>query len=304
MSDDSLSVSAPTAPTASTEPGCPTPLAWQQVVESLREEGVRHHVDSDGHSLSAVCLGEGPPVYFLPGFLGDHELFALTAWLLREEFCCVLIDPPAGTRNRNVAPYTLLRQWAESVIHLADELGHDRLRLYGSNSGGLLALQMMATQPDRLRAVALHCAFPSLQFKAFERCLIALGTRSGRSFGQIRSAMRIQQSNHRAWFPPFDPTRWEFFAGNIAATPVREAAARARVAGCVNFCEILPKLATPTLLIDSEGDGRAARTAQQQLLSGLPDARVEQLDNSGRLPHITHPHRLVKLLRAFWEYSP
>jgi pimeloyl-ACP methyl ester carboxylesterase len=284
--------------------GCPTPLAWQQVIESLRQQGVRHQLGSDGQSLSAVCLGEGPPVYFLPGFLGDHELFALTAWLLREEFECVLIDPPADAGNRRAAPQTVLAGWAEGVFRLANQLGHARLRLYGTSLGGLLALQMMSTHPDRLKGVALHCAFPGLRFRVMERCLLSLGIRSGRTLGQVRAAMQIQQSNHRRWFAPFDPTRWEFFADNIAATPVRDAALRARVAGAVDLRERLPQLATRTLLIESEGDGRTAKAAQQQLLAGLPDVCVENLDNSGRLPHITHPHRLVKLLRTFWEHSP
>jgi pimeloyl-ACP methyl ester carboxylesterase len=304
MSEESHGVSV-SAPPANTGPeGCPTPLAWQQVVESLRQQGNRHQIASDGQSLSAVCLGEGPPVYFLPGFLGDHELFALTAWLLREEFECVLIDPPAEIRNSRAAPQTLLAKWAEGVIRLADELGHARLRLYGTSLGGLLALQMMSTHPDRLEGVALHSAFPGLRLRVLERCLLSLGTRSGRTFGQVRSAMRIQQSNHRHWFAPFDPTRWEFFADNIAATPVRDAALRARVAGAVDLCERLPRLATPTLLIEAEGDGRTARAAQESLLAGLPDVRVEKLDNGGRLVHISHPHRLVKLLRGFWDHLP
>jgi pimeloyl-ACP methyl ester carboxylesterase len=304
MSEDSHSVSALAAPAASTQGGCPTPLAWQQVVESLRQEGVRHRVDANGHTVSAVSLGEGPPVYFLPGFLGDHELFALTAWLLREEFCCVLIDPPADTRVRRVKPETLLDEWSDDVLRLADELGHDRLRLYGTSFGGLLALQMMVKHPDRLQAVALHCTFAGLRLRPLERVLVWLAMRSGRTFGQFQSAMRIQQSNHRHWFPPFDATRWEFFADNVAATPVRDAALRARVAGAVDLGERLPQLRTPTLLIESEGDGRTARAAQETLLAGLPDVRVEKVDNSGRLLHITHPHRLVKLLRSFWDELP
>lgn len=113
--------------------------------------------------------------------------------------------------------------------------------------------------------------------------------------------MRIQQQNHRRWFPPFDSTRWEFYSDNVGACPVAEAALRARVAGGVDLGPSLPAARVPTLLLQTEGDGSTALAAQQPLLTALPDVRVETLDNTGRLPHLTHPHRLVKSLRAFWE---
>jgi pimeloyl-ACP methyl ester carboxylesterase len=304
MTDPSHSVSAPPAQAAAIQEGCPTPLAWQQVVEAVRREGIPHRIDTAGYAASAVSIGEGPPIYLLPGFLGDHEQFVLTAWLLRDEYCCVMLDPPTIRPAGRVPPDALLTGWAESVLHLADSLGHDRLRIYGTSFGSQLALQMMMTHPERLRAVALHCAFARWRLTPFEKLVVAVGRRSRRTVGAVKSVMRIQQQNNRRWFPPFDTTRWEFHSKNIAATPASAAALRAHVAARVDLRNGLPQAGVPTMLIQTEGDGRAARTAQHELLSGLPNVRVEHLDNTGRLPHITHPHRLAKLLRTFWDDSP
>lgn len=303
MPDDSHLASAPVVPAESTPEGCPTPLAWQQVVDAVRQEAVPHEVEVQGVRTTAVSIGQGPPLYLLPGFLGDHELFALPAWLLREEFCCMLVDPPECPLDRRRAPDVLLDQWTDSIVHLAENLGHERLHVYGAGLGGLLALRMMVRHAHRLQSVALHCAFGRLKLSLVERCLVSSGTRSRRALGELRIAMRIQQQNHRHWFPPFDPTRWEFFAANIAATPVRDAALRTGVAGRVDLRKSLAQATTPTLLIQSEGEGRAALAADCELLQCLPQAHVEKLENTGRLPHITHPHRLVKLLRPFWEQT-
>jgi pimeloyl-ACP methyl ester carboxylesterase len=304
MTDRANLATIPLAVEAAAQEGCPPPLAWQQVVESVRREGLRHTVETGHARLSAVSIGAGAPVYLLPGFLGDHELFALAGWLLREEYCCVMVDPPTNRPGDRAAPESMLGIWADSLLELADRLGHDRLRLYGTSFGGQLALQMMISHPDRLHAVALHCAFARWRATPFEKLLVAAGRRSRRPLGKLKSAMRIQEQNNRRWFPPFDATRWEFHRENIAATPVADAALRARVAGRVDLRTGLPQAPTPTVLIQTEGDGRAAMAAQEDLLSELPDVRVEQLDNTGRLLHLTHPHRLAKLLRSCWEHSP
>jgi aminoacrylate hydrolase len=304
MSDPAPLVTTPSAAIPATQEGCPTPLAWQQVVDSVRREGVSHCCDTETTRMSAVSFGSGPPVYLLPGFLGDHEPVALIGWLLREEFTCVMVDPPASAFSKRVAPADLLGRWADSVLKLADRQGHDRLRIYGTSFGSQLALQMMITDPNRLLSVALHCAFARWRLTLFEKLVVALGRRSRRTVGGLKSAMRIQQQNNRRWFPSFDTTRWEFHRQNIAATPASEAALRAHIAARVDLRAGLPQADVPTLLIQTEGDGPAALAAQEDLLSRLPNVHVEQLDNTGRLPHLTHPHRLMKLLRNFWDDSP
>ena len=285
-------ISAPDA-----ESGCPTPLAWQQVVQSVRAASRRLSVDVGPISLSGFVLGTGEPVYLLPGFVGDHELFALTGWLLREDKCCVLLDPPQVRTTQAVE----LSRCVEALIQIVDRLGHKQIRMHANSFGSLIAIRTMLAHPDRVAAASLHCGFAGWKLTGFERMLTSLGLRSQRPLAEWPSAVRLQTANHQRWFPPFDRSRWDFYLSNVSKTPSLDVARRARLADSHDCRSELGSVNTDVLLIDCEGDGRVTAAAHAGMAERLPRCRTESVDNCGRLLHLTHPHRLVKLLRAFWE---
>lgn len=283
------------------EEGCPTPLAWQDVLSTFRQERTLHSIECCGTRLTAAKLGTGRPLYLLPGFLGDHELFVLTAWLLREECCCVMVDQPSFPAESRSSAHETLETWGRALLQLADELGHQEFHLHSTSFGGLIGLQTMLHTPERVHSASLQCGFSRWMPTVAERVIGALGRHSQRTVGTVAAVQRVQEQNHRHWFPPFDPTRWRFYRDNIASTPIAAASRRAQLAAAVDFSSELTRIDRPVLIVRSEGDGHLASQAQRELLASLPHARNADLDNCGRLPHITHPHRLVKQLRAFWD---
>ena len=73
---------------------CPTPLAWQQVLEQCAEQRTEFSVPVEGQTIPAWSLGEGPPLYFVNGVLGTSQLMALTAWLMKDKSCWVAVALP------------------------------------------------------------------------------------------------------------------------------------------------------------------------------------------------------------------
>ena len=282
------------------EEGCPTPLAWQDVLTATRQDGRSIVVESGPLRMQASLIGQGPPLYLLPGFVGTHELYALVSWLLRDEFTCVMLDTPSFVGVRQPAGETL-RFWAAGLDRLAAELGHDRLRLHATSLGSLPALRLMVNASSRVQSASLHCGFARWSMSFAERMLSRVGQWSDKTLGASRTAMRFQHHNHQCWFPPFDHSRPEFYANDVATTPLSELAARSRLACSVDLRDELSQIETPVLLIDCEGDGQVSLTAQHDLSSLLPNSRSASIDNCGRLPHVTHPHRLVKVLQTFWD---
>ena len=209
-----------------------------------------------------------------------------------------------GSARANRTKAASIEQFAAAVLKMADQLGHKQFRLHATSFGSLIALRAMLDYPDRIVAASLHCGFADCRLTLFERMLVSLGLRSRRTLGALRSAVRLQMANHRQWFPPFDGSRWDFYFDNIAATPVADVAQRALWAHALTLDSELDRLLTPVLLLNCEGDGRVSSAAQANLAERLPRCRTESLDNCGRLPHVTHPHRLVKSLKAFWEQTP
>ena len=277
--------------------GCPTPLSWQEVLQAVRAERQTCSVEHGTVSLSAAMFGRGEPLYLLPGFVGDHELYVLTSWLLREECCCVMLDPP---RIKSVSR-DVLEQCGQALLALADQLGHRVFRLHATSLGSLIALRAMLDGPTRVSAASLHCGFAGWKLTMLERWLAALGRRSTRTLGGVKSAVRLQTTNHQCWFPPYDGSRWDYYLQNIAATPLADVSRGALLANSVDLHAELGRILTPILLVNCEGDGRVSAAAQAALAAKLQNTQTDSLDNCGRLPHVTHPHRLVKSFKAFWE---
>ena len=63
----------------------------------------------------------------------------------------------------------------------------------------------------------------------------------------------------------------------------------------------LPSVTQPVLLVRTEGEGRVAARCHDELQAALPTVQSEWLHTCGQLPHLTHPHRLAKLLKPFFH---
>ncbi len=244
-------------------------------------------------------LGQGPPVYLMGGFVGDASLFALFVWLLQEEHTCVLCDWTCVNDDRSGDAPQQLQTLSQSVLRMADSLGHDEIALHATSFGCLVGLQMMLDAPDRIAWASLQGGFAARRFSWTEKGLVALARRSGQPMGEFRPVTVVQEQNHRRWFPPFDITRWNFYERQMGSTPVRDVARLASIAGRADLRPRLAEITTPVMIVETEGDGSVATQAQQELAGRLARCTVENIDNCGTLPHLTHPHRLAKLLRRF-----
>lgn len=286
----------PTDGAAPAEP-CPTPLEWRQVLAGFRD--ARQVVTLQDHVglPNAFIFGSGSPLFFLNPAAGSHEQFALLAWLLREEFQCVFMDyRDDGPFSR---PVTSLGRMADDLAAVADQLQHDTFAVCAAGFGSLPALQLMIDSPGRVEGTALVCGFAGRRFTWFEHSLIFWGRMAPGRLASLPGWRGLQEQNHRPCFPPFDATRWDFLVDDLGATSTRQLAIRLQIADSVNFRPRLANVATPTLLVRTEGEGPALTRCQDELEAGLPHVRSEWMHTSGQYPHLTHPHRLAKLLKTF-----
>lgn len=295
---------------------CPTPQVWHQVLASFREQADSWSIDRDGRTITGRTIGSGPPVYFLNGIGGTHELFVLTAWLLRDEFRCVLFDSPAPDRSPVITHTPAaglagadcvppqLRQLAEDLLAVADHHGDSRFSLSATSFGVTVALAAMAIAPQRIDRGVLQGGFARLSLSVAERMLIRLGRWLPGRVKHLPLRKVVQWQSHRPWFPPFDETRWQFFSDDTGGLPLRTLAGRAAVLPRCDLNPLLSQIHTPLLVIRGEGEGRVSAAAAEGLLSSLADATLQRMPGCGHLPYLTHPHRLVKLLRPFFKGEP
>jgi pimeloyl-ACP methyl ester carboxylesterase len=285
----------PTAVT--TADGCPAPLGWVQVLEAVRAQSTPWSVEVEGHQFSGRTLGVGPPLYFLNGLAGTSDLFCLLVWLLRDEFRCVVFDYPARTSRR---PRSLTNELlASGLFAAADRHADKTFSMMATSFGSAIALTALAAQPERITCAILQAGFAHRKLSATERLLARIGRHVPGTLASLPFVKAFQQANHQRYFPPFDRTRWGFFVDNAGSTEIRDAAERARVLAAFDYRSRLNGIDQPILLVRSEHEGLVTAACSEALQNGLPHATTELLHTTGPLAHLTHPHRLVKLAKAF-----
>ncbi len=183
-------------------------------------------VPLDGGELVADVYGSGPAIYFLGGATGSSRLFALTAYLLREEFTSVMLQPVEWTRSR-------VSHWSRSVKPPSawpNSLGHSSINVYAAGNGCHQALSL--TQRHSTRIGSLMLQGPALRQPTLlrERVLHRIGQWLTRPVSTPPWMAEGSGAKPPRYFPPFDTTRFQFLLDDTGATPIRQAAYRWRAA--------------------------------------------------------------------------
>jgi pimeloyl-ACP methyl ester carboxylesterase len=278
---------------------CPPPLAWHEVVAAVQNDAEPFVFEHDRVRLNGLAIGDGPPLWLLGGFTGDRMQFSLLAWLLKDRCRCVMFDPQwAGSAPR---PQEVLAEISAAVAEAATRFSNEPVSLFASSFGALVALEMMSSGSTPVRAAILHAGFAHRQYSVTERLAARAALWSKAAIGHYAVWRSIQETNHRRWFPPIDPARWDYLAANLGDTPAAEVGRRVLAA---SKCDLRPRLAsirTPVQLIRTEGDGRILSLAEDDLAVALPDVRDESLHSTGHFAHVSHPHRVAKVITSFLE---
>lgn len=286
----------PTSPNEQQEP-CPTPLNWVDVVTSIESECQRLSVEVQGGEMLATVHGSGPPLYFLGGASGTARLFDLTAHLLKEEFTCVMLSPVTWSAR----PIALLDQTADGICRLANSLGHQQFDLYAAGFGCHVAISMLSRSPDRIGRVLLQGPVLREPTRARERLLYWLGQKLSRPMYSLPGWLQVQEQNHQRYFPPLDPTRYNFLIDELGATPVQQVAYRNQASSQADWRNLFETVQVPVMLVRCEGEGMALAKLSDEFAASLGDCRSEMLHSAGHFPYLTHPNRLVKIIKPFLD---
>ncbi len=294
---DGLDVEA--APHRTPDEGCPSPLGWSQVLDAFRSQSAAWSISPRGGPLRGRTFGRGRPLYFLNGFAGDLELFSLLAWLLQDEFRCVLFNYPSAGEMPRKARRSSVDALAEDLFAIADAQQDESFSVFATSFGGAVALAALGADAGRIDRAVLHAGFARRELSPLERMLAATGRFLPGTLACVPFREAIHRANHQRSFPPFDQGRWSFFTKNVGRTPIRDLAERASIIRAFDFRGRLPALCRPILLVGTEAQGSVAAGCLEELARGLPHSTVETLHSTGHLVHLTHPHRLAKVVRAF-----
>jgi pimeloyl-ACP methyl ester carboxylesterase len=255
--------------------------------------------------------GSGEPIVFVHGLLVDGRLWTDVASRLQDDFRVIVPDLPLGSEAEPFAPGTDLSPpgLARIVAEFLDALGLERVTLVGNDTGGAICQLVVTRHPERVgRLVLTNCDayehFPPPAFKP-----LAVAGRSTAFLGAIGITMRFAAIRRSplayGWLMrDFDDERCRAWV-----TPVRESpAVRAEVAKILagfdskytlEAAAHLNELEIPVLIAWAPEDKFFKLENAERLAREIPNARLEQIENSYTFVSIDQPERTAELIAAF-----
>lgn len=278
---------------------CPTPLLWQDIVLSFHQDRREGNVAFSGGHVTATQYGTGAPLVFLPGNQCTARLYALIAWLLKDDRQCWVLDHPQFSKRPAAA--SLIEATATAYSAVLKDLFGGSVNIYASDYAVPVALKMMLGQESVIHKAVLQSGWANRPLVQREKGLLRIGQLLPLKIRRVPLWTSSQVQNHRPWFPPYDETRFSFLLSESSQLSVRDVTSRLLAAAETDLTPELQRIKHEVLLLRAEGDS-PLQVAQQDLLEReLENQKSEWMHTTGNYPFLTHPHRLVKILRDFFE---
>jgi pimeloyl-ACP methyl ester carboxylesterase len=247
--------------------------------------------------------GQAPTLVLVHGIGADGRMFAPVAQRLANSARIIVWDLPGYGGKRLDGPLTFAGLAAALAADL-DAMGVEHAVVLGHSIGGMVAQELAATSPQRVRALILSAT------------TAVFGSRDG----------SFQQQFVQDRLGPLDAGRTmaemaaDFAPGLVGSAAAPDAAPalvrlmaevpaetfRAAVACLVTFNRRaeLERIAVPTLLIAGDEDTNAPLKTMTRMAEVIPGARLEVLRGTGHLAPLECPDCYADAVRRFLAELP
>lgn len=255
------------------------------------------------HGLACRVAGEGRGLLFIHGWAMSGRVWRYQTGHFSRSFRTVAVDLPGHGDSPAASPFSIADA-AEQCAALVRDLP-PKVVVVGWSLGSMVALRVASLVPEALAAVVLVGG--TAKFSA------APGYDFGLDPGEVRGMdLRLRRD--------FVGTMTSFFRGMFAegevAPDLYHRIARDVVQGsplpelsvvreglaalaAEDLRPLLPRIATPTLLIHGAADAICPVGAAAYLAAELPSSRLEILPGLGHAPFLSRPELFNSLLDEF-----
>ncbi len=260
---------------------CPTGrTGWRLPAANYR--GVK--VTVDGLEVACETHGDGPPLLLLHGAASAGNAWSLNVGVLSNRFNCIVPDLPGCGQSPPPPAFWSVAAYGRFLTRLLDVLGVDRAHVMGNSFGAVLAVELGATQPQRVDRLVLVAPPPvdAVHQGHTVRALMRLVDEDGKPRYTTLSQMRMIS-------PHASEAMMALANENLAAGadvffPVVAANAT------YPYSERVPRIQAPTLLVWGAQDGLVPLTAApawRELLTCPWEDHV--FDGAGHCPQFDVP---------------
>jgi pimeloyl-ACP methyl ester carboxylesterase len=234
--------------------------------------GQVHHASCGDTTAPAVLLLHQTPRSWLE-YRAVLPLLAAGGWR------AIAMDTPGFGDSAPLAAPASVEAWAAVAAELLDALGIERAAVVGHHTGGVIALELAASRPERVRALVLSSTpYTDAAFRGARVESPPIDAVEGSADGSHLAAL---WQRRQAFYPRDRPELLEAFVRDaLKASGDVEAGHRAVAA--YRMEERIGRVTQPTLVIRASGDPFAAPHAAE-LQAHLLQARVVDVEG-GMVP--------------------
>lgn len=234
-----------------------------------------------------------PVIVFVHGSGANRTVWALPArYFAHHGYSVLAVDLPGHGRSTG-EPLTSIETMADWLVSVLDAAGVEAASVVGHSMGSLVALDLAARHPDRVRSIALLGA--AAEMPVSDALLDAeddLAARLIVSWAHGDSGHFGGQKSAGSWV----------IGGALQL--LREAdpgVLNTDLAACNEWSgrEHAPTVKAPALVICGQRDRMARAAAGRELAELLPDSRCEVMPAAGHMMHTEKPDETLALLRSF-----
>lgn len=243
--------------------------------------------------LHHEVTGDGPPVV-LSGSLGSD----LRMWdpqvapLVAAGFQVIRYDHRGHGRSpAPPGPYTL-RELAEDLLALLDQLGLRRVSLVGLSLGGMVGMWLAENAPERLERLVLCCTSASLGPASMwqERAAVA------RTEGMAPLAAAAVDRWVTPAFKEAHPEQATWLRDMVASHSGEGYASCCAAIERMSIVDSLSEITTPTLVIAAADDPATPPEHGRRIADAIPGARMAIVPEAAHLGNVEQPVAFTGLI--------
>lgn len=260
------------------------------------------------HRHAATLLGPAgaPPVVFAHGFGTDQTMWSRIVPAFAADRRVVLFDHVGAGRSDLAAHrperHGSLHGYAADVVELVEALDLGPVQFVGHSASAMVGVLAAVARPDLFRALVLLGGSP--------RYVDADGYVGGFRREDVDGLLEALDSNYAACARSLAGTAMGNADRPELADELAETFARAESRIAVQFAraiflsdvrDVLPRVTTPTLVVQPAQDPMVPEAVGRYLAGHVPGARYAPLAATGHFPHVSGPDETAAVLRAFLD---
>ena len=267
-----------------------------------------HYVTTtDGVTIGATVHGQGPPLVFLQGAVGDGDLdWQRVLGHLTDRYTCHL--PSLRGRglsgdHPDLSPTRIVEDFATYVDSIGEPVG-----LVGWSGGGYFALGVAASRPEAVAAVApWEPGILSLMDEAEKAVVGATVTRTA----EFAAEGNLATAAHAFLGFPFNDQEIAVAAdaGYIEAAAryvpnllhLLQQGMEDDEAAAVEDPAVLGTISAPVLVLLGSDTKPFFTASARHVADHVPNARIQEIPGAGHAAPLTHPEALAEALTEFFS---